>query len=314
VLVLLVAVAATVQATHGPTVEQVVAKAGELGMSCSPGAAEVTCTGPEQYYFRSPGGVIRPVTGPLQQVFSRVDAHSNGVHDFLAEDRAWMTDLHTVGCGNASAVRTFIDAVAAQFEPSEVGGTYGPVVAGECSMIGELSIGQLRTCSYACWFITSNPLAGAFPTPTPPPPPPSTPRPTPVPTPTPTPTPSPTPTASPTPSPTTSPTPSGEASGTPEGSVAGVTFEPEPSIPPPDSAPLEGNWVASVPHPADVSTEPAAIASSALLALLLLLFMGFVGELFNNTAKANYDVLVGWWAGSWLSRRLRWFTDFWKSP
>jgi hypothetical protein len=53
--------------------------------------------------------------------------------------------------------------------------------------------------------------------------------------------------------------------------------------------------------------------SSALLAFLLLLFMGFVGELFNNTAKVNYDVLAGWWRESWLGRHLRWFTDFWKS-
>lgn len=96
--------------------------------------------------------------------------------------------------------------------------------------------------------------------------------------------------------------------------MAGITFEPEPSIPPPDSAPLEGSWVASVPDPADVSTDPVALASSALLALLLLLFMGFVGELFNNTAKAHYDVLVGWWSASWLGRRLRRFTEFWKAP
>jgi hypothetical protein len=94
--------------------------------------------------------------------------------------------------------------------------------------------------------------------------------------------------------------------------VAGVTFEPTPSQQPPDQAPVEGDWVASVPAPGDVSTEPAAIASSALLAFFLLLFMGFVGELFNNTAKANYDILVGWWAASRLGRRLRWFSDFWK--
>jgi hypothetical protein len=43
-----------------------------------------------------------------------------------------------------------------------------------------------------------------------------------------------------------------------------------------------------------VSTEPAAIGGSLLLALLLLLIVGFIAELFNNTVENNYDEIAGW--------------------
>jgi hypothetical protein len=106
-----------------------------------------------------------------------------------------------------------------------------------------------------------------------------------------------------------------EPSASAEGSVGGILFTPEPSAAPPDQAPVEGDaWSASVHDPSEVSTDPAALMSSALLAFFLLLFMGFVGELFNNTAKANYDVLTGWWSESRLARLFRRFTDFWKTP
>ena len=88
--------------------------------------------------------------------------------------------------------------------------------------------------------------------------------------------------------------------------MAGITFEPGPTIVPLDvSAPVQAGWASSVPSMADVSIDPSAIGASALLALALLLFMGFVGELFNNTVKANYDVLMGWWERSALGRILR---------
>jgi hypothetical protein len=96
--------------------------------------------------------------------------------------------------------------------------------------------------------------------------------------------------------------------------VGGIVFTPQPSVAPPDGAPAAGDWAESVAGPGEISTDPAALMSSAVLAFLLLLFMGFVGELFNNTAKVNYDVLAGWWSASWLGRHLRWFTDFWKTP
>jgi len=96
--------------------------------------------------------------------------------------------------------------------------------------------------------------------------------------------------------------------------VAGITFAPEPSLPPPDIAGDPTGWAASVHDPADVSTDPAAMGVSALLAVLLLLFMGFVGELFNNTVKAHYDEISGWWAGSAIGRAAKRYGLHWWFP
>jgi len=309
---------ALVRATHSPTVEQVVAKAEGLGMTCTPAAAEVDCIGPPSSSIRNPFTAIRPASGPLSEAVTRVNAHSNGVHDFLSEDRAWMSAIHTVGCADAGGVAKFIDTVAAQFEQSQTGGSYGPLVVGECSMIGSLDLTQFRIPT---WIIASRILPSAFPTPTPVPTPPPTPPPvvTPPPTPAPTPTPSPTPTATPSATPTPSPTPAASPtrtprpSATPEQTVAGITFAPEPSLPQPDTAGDPTGWAASVHDPADVSTDPAAMGVSALLAVLLLLFMGFVGELFNNTVKAHYDELSGWWQKGLIGRLAAAWSAIWKS-
>jgi len=84
--------------------------------------------------------------------------------------------------------------------------------------------------------------------------------------------------------------------------VAGITFSPEPSVPP--GAPQDGvdGWPASVRGSDGISTRPADVAGSALAALLLLVVMGFIGELFNNTMETNYDRIIGWWRKSWLGR------------
>lgn len=114
------------------------------------------------------------------------------------------------------------------------------------------------------------------------------------------------PTASPTPTPRPSP------SATPEQTVAGITFAPEPSAPAPDVVEDSIPWAASVYGPADVSTEPAALGASAAMAMLLLLFMGFVGELFNNTVKAHYDELLGLWQKSWPGRVTAAWARLWR--
>ena len=61
-----------------------------------------------------------------------------------------------------------------------------------------------------------------------------------------------------------------------------------------------GGWPGSVPGAGDVSTKAADIGSSALAALLLLVLMGFIGELFNNTMETNYDRILAWWQKSWM--------------
>jgi hypothetical protein len=95
--------------------------------------------------------------------------------------------------------------------------------------------------------------------------------------------------------------------------VAGITFAPEPSLPPLDIAGDPIGWAASVHDPADVSTDPAAMGVSALLAVLLLLFMGFVGELFNNTVKAHYDEISGWSQKGLIGRLPAAWSSLWKS-
>jgi hypothetical protein len=82
--------------------------------------------------------------------------------------------------------------------------------------------------------------------------------------------------------------------------VAGATFTPEPSDPAgaPDRG--VGGWPGSVPGAGDVSTDPADIGGSALASLMLLVAMGFIGELFNNTMETNYDRILAWWKKSWV--------------
>ena len=46
--------------------------------------------------------------------------------------------------------------------------------------------------------------------------------------------------------------------------------------------------------PSEISVEPMAIGGSALLALVLLLFIAFTSELFNSTVESNYDEISGW--------------------
>lgn len=55
----------------------------------------------------------------------------------------------------------------------------------------------------------------------------------------------------------------------------------------------------------DVNTDPGAIGGSLVLALLMLLIIGFAGELFNNTVENNYTEISGWFRKGplgWLRR------------
>ncbi len=53
------------------------------------------------------------------------------------------------------------------------------------------------------------------------------------------------------------------------------------------------------------------LAGSALAALLLLLAMGFIGELFNDTFEGNYDRILAWWQKSWLGKVGKAFSGLW---
>jgi hypothetical protein len=93
--------------------------------------------------------------------------------------------------------------------------------------------------------------------------------------------------------------------------VGGIVFTPGASASPPENAPVEGDWADSVHDPSEVSTDPVALTSSALLAFLLLIFMGFIGELFNNTVKVNHDVIAGWWSKSRVGRLASRWSNLW---
>lgn len=80
---------------------------------------------------------------------------------------------------------------------------------------------------------------------------------------------------------------------------------------PPAPAGGGGDWAGSVPSAGDVSTNGANLAGSALAALLLLLAMGFIGELFNNTLESNYDRILAGWRKSWLGRIGKAFSGLW---
>jgi hypothetical protein len=61
-----------------------------------------------------------------------------------------------------------------------------------------------------------------------------------------------------------------------------------------------------------ISLEPGALARSAVLALLLLLFMGFAGELFNSTLESNYDEVAGWFGA--LAVPVGGLARLWRGP
>jgi hypothetical protein len=92
--------------------------------------------------------------------------------------------------------------------------------------------------------------------------------------------------------------PAGPGPGPGTGEVAGIQTSGEPPI-------ADAPWVHSVPAAAGVRSDPGTAGVAAAAVLALLLAMGFVGELFNNTLESNYDRIVAWWRNGPLGRLLR---------
>ncbi len=318
VLVMLLAVsllpALAVRATHEPSTAHVIATAQSLFMECFADVGQVTCLGSSQGGPRN--ATITPASGPLAKVTTEVTALllRTGGWSMHADDVSFNKTLHTVGCNDGKAVGTFVDSIAGLSQPGSIPAR--PV--GECSMAGELFV----YTALPYYRITATLLPSAF-SPTPSPTPKPTLKPTATPTATPKPTSKPTAAATATATATTSASESASSSatasesvaaspsGTPEQSVAGITFTPEPSSAPPAPAGGGDDWAGSVPSAGDTSTDGANLAGSALAALLLLLAMGFIGELFNNTFEANYDRILAGWRKSWLGRFGKKFSGLW---
>jgi hypothetical protein len=343
VLVLLLAVSLlpvlTVSAHHGPRVGDVVAEAGVVTppMTCKTAGNQQDCLAAERLLNHQ--GTIMPATGPLASVTTKANAivvpgTNLLIYAMSAADQSWNTALHDVGCDDPNGIGSFMadlgkgSTAQKTIQLSDV----------ECRITGSLIA---PSANGGAWYyqVTSTILAAARPTPTPT----AMPTPTPTPRPTATPKPTATPTARPTATPTATARPTvrptaiatltagatpplrsasesaiGSASATqtavntPEESVLGFTFTAEPSSAPPAPAGGGGNdWAGSVPSANQVSTDGVKVAGSALAALLLLLAMGFIGELFNDTFEGNYDRILAWWQKSWLGRIGRAFGGLW---
>jgi len=312
VLALLLALAvlpfALVRAGGGAAAEELVYKATfSYAMSCADANPDWSCAvGSQTSTWQA---TFRPQSGPVTQITTQAFETADGMD---AASQAMMVDFIDAVCLDPNNIPVYVRNVGSL--------TSEGIWPKQTLALCELSGGLITTARLPSYWVTAV-VFGPPPTPPPTPAPPTPPPPTPPPvvTPTPSPTPSPTPTATPSATPRPSPTPRASPSrtprpsATPEQTVAGITFAPEPSLPPPDIARDPTGWAASVHDPADVSTDPAAMGVSALLAVLLLLFMGFVGELFNNTVKAHYDEISGWWQKGLIGRLAAAWSGLWKS-
>jgi hypothetical protein len=320
-LVLLIVTAAStlvVHAGNGATAEQLVAKAQtSYRMECGTFEGSWSC-GNWPW-----SAVFEPLRGEVTHLVVRSDEFSD---DGMSEGaEAMMVDFVDAVCVDLDRVSAFVATVAAQTAPREV----SPAELPTCRLTGGLYDG----CELDCYWVDAvvhepppTPPPTTPPTPTSPPTPTPTAQPgssTPAPrsgTPTPTPTATTVPTVSPSstasvaisptgspseaalsPTPTAAPAsgsqePTGTASPTPEQQVAGGNPTPSPSPDPAAPVPPRGPglFARSVPLVGDVSGDPVAVGGSALLAVLLVLFVAFPGELFNDTVESNYDEIRGW--------------------
>jgi len=312
-------------ASHQPTVADIVAEATSptWNMTCQPSGSSIDCTAQDFDFTWFENASIGPGSGTLTTLDTQVTVFAVPLDPIF---NGWHRALQGVACApdrvSAGQLATFVATVGSL----RAAGDVTPLtIPGECALTGGLRLPAITggDTQYTYW-IQSTVLAPAGPTPEPTP----TPRPrTTKPTPTPAPpsasvsaTASASASASATASATASPSPSASAAATAtptvEQSVLAGNPTPTPSTVPP-AAPADGEsslpgaLAASVAVPSEVSTDPAAIAGSALLALLLLLFMGFASELFNSTVESNYDEIAGWFH---LGKR-RWFGGaLWSTP
>lgn len=312
--VVLFALGATVPAPGvAATVGDLVIRAeGTWKLGCKVGADFASCTNGSTPLWTME---VKPGSGPVSVLDTAVTPRALPLD---GPSMSWMLDLQQLACGDPKGMEAFVAQVGALQKVASL----GPTVIGTCSVSGGLSGGLTSAFLYR---VTSSQLPQPTPSPDPP-----TPAPTATPAPPTTapsrlPQPSPSGPAPVTPGPTTTLSPASSAAGSPtadgsgrpsqspspsadDGSGAGsVLATPAPSggvagvsgTPPPGDRP---SFTGSVIPTGDVNTAPGAIAGSLLLALLLLLIVGFAGELFNNTVESNYGVIAGWFGGGPLRR------------
>ena len=237
--------------------------------------------------------------------------------------QSMMVALHDPGCGDTTGMTSFVAETATLTDNQQISADIG-----DCAVYGKITVPVEGNPTYTVTSYIRVPTSGATPTPTA--------TPTSIATPTPT---SPATTHPPArPTATTnatatasllasgssaaSPTPSATAtaSPTPEQQVAGGQSTPsaEPAAAP--GSPLDarggqlgrGRLALALVASAAPRFEAAPLVGSALLAILLLLFMAFASELFNSTLEGNYDEVAGW-LRIW-GRRAAGISRFWGGP
>ncbi|HEX2626863.1 MAG TPA: FGLLP motif-containing membrane protein [Candidatus Limnocylindrales bacterium] len=289
------------------TVENLVARASNANswaMTCTINADLASCSKTTRL---GPWSMqVKPATGPIDSV---ITAAQKATLPLDTTAISWMTDMHQFACGDPKTWDAFVTQVGSFTKP----GTEITQAIGTCSATGGLYGGSTAPTVYRVVSIQL-PSPTAAPTATPGPT--ATPKPTAAPTrtPHPTATPAPTlladasatpaPTATATPAPTTGaspsalPTPSaavaGEQTAAPTPGPTGVGAGPADPTPEPTPTPTQPTFEQSVLGITDINTDTGAIGGSLLLALLMLLIIGFAGELFNNTVENNYSVIAGW--------------------
>lgn len=282
------------------TVEDLIALAtSKYGMSCDGNDEAWICAAQATRTHPAWEAAITPGSGPVATLKTIA---TTGQLPLDQNSRNWMLDLHQTVCGAPAKVADFVNAVGDLQKPD----VRGPSTIGDCEFNGGLTAPGTAVPEYT---VASEfqvpPTPEPTPEPTPPPtkkPPKPTPRPTPERTPelTPEPTPSPTPEVTPSPTPVATAAPATAApTFVPTQEVAAETdvptaTEPPPAAPGPPAPPEPLTFAGSVAAVTDLNTEPVAVGGSLLLALLLLLIIGFIGELFNNTVENNYDVIAAW--------------------
>ncbi len=299
-------------ASHQPTVADVVAEATSAtwNMTCQPSGSSIDCTAQDFDFTWFENASIRPGSGNLTALDTQVTVFATPLDPYF---NGWHRALQGVACApdriSAGQLATFVATVGSL----RAAGDVTPLtISGECALTGGLRLPAITggDTQYTYW-IQSTVLVPAGPTPEPTP----TPRPR---------------TTKPTPTPAP---PSASASATASLTASPRRPRPGPPVPVqahrdgghrhgdtdrraeragrqsvadaigavPRRArrlggdrSLPGALAASVAVPSEVSVDPARSRGSALLALLLLLFMGFASELFNSTMESNYDEIAGW--------------------
>lgn len=287
------------------TPEQLISVAGQYKMACGSPADYVTCapsiTDPRiwQAIFWSSADLAYQV---------ETDATE---YPLSSSAQSMMVALNDPGCGDTSRMTSFVAETASLTDNQQISADIG-----DCAVYGKITLPIEGNPTYTVTSYIRVPTSGTTPTPTPTPTPSQ--RATPSPTVRVTPSATPAPTASATtsgsasasvsssasasPSDSASPTATATASPTPEQQVAGGQSTPSAQPAGGPGAPLDGRGgqigrgrlaLALVASTAP-RFEAAPLAGSALLAILLLLFMAFASELFNSTLESNYDDVAGW--------------------